>query len=111
MICSASSTSPGVTAPKDVPRASASETADTTDGCAWPRIIGPHEHTRSTYDRPSTSCKYAPEPRSMNRGTPPTGPNARTGELTPPGVTSWARVNKSAERSLIGLLAFLTGVG
>ena len=32
-----------------VPRASASDTAATTDGCACPRIIGPQEHTRSTY--------------------------------------------------------------
>ena len=49
MISAASSTSPGVAAPNDVPRASASDTAATTDGCACPRIIGPQEHTRSTY--------------------------------------------------------------
>ena len=27
-------------------------------GCAWPRIAGPHEPTRSTYSRPSTSVTY-----------------------------------------------------
>jgi hypothetical protein len=33
----------------------------------------------------------------MNRGTPPTARNARTGEFTPPGVTSEARRNRSEE--------------
>src|SRR5579884_2237174 len=47
----------------------------------------------------------------MNRGTPPTGPNARTGEFTPPGVTSTARANSSADRSSVtGLAFFLTCV-
>ena len=32
--------------------------------------------------------QVGPDPRTMNRGTPPTAPNARTGEFTPPGVTS-----------------------
>ena len=47
-ISSASSTSPGVAVPNDVPRGSAATVAATTAGCAWPRIIGPQEHTRST---------------------------------------------------------------
>jgi hypothetical protein len=34
----------------------------------------------------------------MNLGTPPTAPNARTGEFTPPGVTSRARANKDSLR-------------
>src|SRR3984957_18102482 len=111
MISVASSTSPSVAAPNDVPRVSASETAATTDGWACPRIIGPQEHTRSTYCRPSTSNRYGPAPRAMNLGTPPTGPNARTGEFTPPGITSTARANNSAERSSVtGLAFFLTGV-
>src|ERR1700731_2555776 len=42
----------------------------------------------------------------MNRGTPPTGPNARTGEFTPPGVTWTARANSSAERSSVKESAF-----
>jgi len=48
MITSASSTSRSVGAPKDSPSSAAARTASTTAGCAWPRIIGPHEHTRST---------------------------------------------------------------
>src|SRR5580693_8527367 len=99
-ISSASDTSPGVAAPNDVPRSSAADTADTTAGCACPRIIGPHEQTRSTYDFPTTSRRYAPEPLSMNRGVPPTGPKALTGEFTPPGVTTVARANRASERSV-----------
>src|SRR5580692_5388701 len=111
MISVASSTSPGVAAPNDVPRVSASETAASTDGWAWPRIIGPQEHTRSTYCRPSTSNTYGPAALAMNLGTPPTGTNARTGEFTPPGVTLTARANSSAERSLVtGLAFFLAGI-
>src|SRR5512144_1060416 len=30
----------------------------------------------------------------MKRGVPPTARNARTGELTPPGMTFWARSNR-----------------
>ena len=56
-ISSASSTSPGVAVPKEVPCTSAAEMAEVTAGCACPRIIGPHEHTRSTYSRPSTSVR------------------------------------------------------
>src|SRR3954468_17014164 len=37
----------------------------------------------------------------MNRGVPPTAPNARTGELTPPGVTACARANSRAEASSV----------
>jgi hypothetical protein len=54
-ISSASSTSPAVGVPKLVPRAAAYEIACTTAGCAWPRISGPHEQTRSTYSRLSAS--------------------------------------------------------
>ena len=56
-ISSASSTSPGVAVPNEVPSASAAATAETTAGCACPRIIGPQEHTRSTYSRPSASVR------------------------------------------------------
>ena len=41
----ASSTSPGVEAPKLVPSAAAAATAATTAGAAWPRIKGPQEPT------------------------------------------------------------------
>ena len=55
MISAASSVSVGVGAPKDSPPAAARWTASTTAGWAWPRIIGPQEHTRSTYRLPSAS--------------------------------------------------------
>src|SRR5512143_1669706 len=38
----------------------------------------------------------------MKRGVPPTARNARTGELTPPGITRWARSNSAWLRSAIG---------
>ena len=47
-ISCASSTSPSVGAPKDVPRAAASVTAATTSGSACPKINGPHDITQST---------------------------------------------------------------
>src|SRR5208282_3995454 len=40
----------------------------------------------------------------MNLGTPPTAPNARTGELTPPGVTSRARANSDSLRGVRGVV-------
>ncbi len=42
---SANTTSRSVGAPKLVPAAAASRTASSTSGCAWPRIIGPHDPT------------------------------------------------------------------
>ena len=56
-ISSASATSPGVAVPNEVPRAAAAVTAATTSGCACPRIIGPHEQTRSTSWVPLTSVR------------------------------------------------------
>jgi hypothetical protein len=47
-IAPASSTSASVGAPKLVPAAAAAVTADTTCGCAWPAISGPHDITQST---------------------------------------------------------------
>ena len=90
-ISSASSTSGTVGAPYDVPRAIASATAACTSGWAWPTSIGPQEQIRSTYSCPSTSVSQAPLAERMKRGVPPTALNARTGELTPPGMTSRAR--------------------
>jgi len=69
-----------------------------TAGCLCPRISGPQEQTRSTYSFPSTSVRYGPLPDAMTTGVPPTDPNARTGELTPPGVTMDARAKSSRER-------------
>src|SRR5439155_8584297 len=93
----ASSTSPSVGAPKVVPLAAAAVAAATISGWAWPNSSVPHEPTRSTYRLPSTSITYAPSPRSRNRGVPPTAPNARTGELTPPGITVPARTKSSSD--------------
>ena len=98
-ISSARSTSTSVGAPYDVPRASASRTAAITSGCACPSSIGPQEPTRSTYSWPSTSVSRAPEAERMKRGVPPTARKARTGELTPPGVTALARANRASDRS------------
>lgn len=47
-MASASSISASVGAPNDRPPVAARRTASTTSGCACPRIMGPHEHTRST---------------------------------------------------------------
>ena len=45
----------------------------------------------------------------MNLGTPPTEPNARTGEFTPPGVTLPARANHDSLR-LAGVLPLAPGL-
>ena len=47
-ISSASSTSFSEGVPNENPRPAASCTASSTRGSAWPRIIGPQLHTRST---------------------------------------------------------------
>ena len=39
----------------------------------------------------SMSVSVAPDALAMNRGVPPTAPNARTGEFTPPASTKAAR--------------------
>src|SRR5580765_5343921 len=48
------------------------------------------------YSRPSASHRRLPLPRTMKRGVPPTARNARTGELTPPGMTFRERSNSSS---------------
>src|SRR5688572_13713360 len=42
--------------------------------------------------------RSAPSPRATNGGSPPTALNARTGEFTPPGITSLARASSFDER-------------
>src|ERR1035441_1725616 len=49
------------------------------------------------YSLPSTSNRCEPSPRAMKMGCPPTLRNARTGEFTPPGITSTARRNSSSD--------------
>src|SRR5213594_3817048 len=46
------------------------------------------------YSLPSTSYRRAPAPREKNSGSPPTALKARTGELTPPGITWRAFSNR-----------------
>ena len=99
-ISSASSTSGSVGVPYDVPRATAAATASWTSGWAWPSSMAPHEQTRSTYSLPSTSVSQAPRAERMKRGVPPTALKARTGELTPPGVTARARANRASEAAV-----------
>ncbi|SIN04842.1 Uncharacterised protein [Mycobacteroides abscessus subsp. abscessus] len=94
---SASSVSPAVEAPKDSPFSAAACTASITAGWRWPSSAGPQEPTRSTYSKPSASVTYGPCASTMNGGTPPTELKARTGELTPPGMTRRDRVNRSSE--------------
>src|SRR5687767_14703975 len=48
------------------------------------------------YSCPSTSYSFAPSPRSTKNGAPPTRRNARTGELTPPGMSACACSNRCA---------------
>src|SRR5918996_3322178 len=49
------------------------------------------------YARPSTSQRRAPSPRAMKGGAPPTARNARTGLLTPPGITRPAASSKRSD--------------
>src|SRR5215210_1711496 len=45
-----------------------------------------------------------PSPRCMNRGSPPTERNARTGLFTPPGILLTARSMSRAERSIASIV-------
>src|ERR1700716_564849 len=105
-IRSANSTSATQGAPYVVPLRLASTIADTTAGCECPRINAPHDPTRSKYVRPSASTRCCPEARWMNSGVPPTALKARTGELTPPGMTRHARSYSSWERGCLVTLLF-----
>src|ERR671923_2021423 len=66
-------------------------------------MSGPHEPTKSTYTRPSTSHRRAPSPRAMNGGAPPTARNARTGLFTPPGITRLAALSRRSDSLIPGL--------
>src|SRR2546430_17300373 len=54
------------------------------------------------YSFPSTSQIFAPAARSTKKGSPPTLRNARTGELTPPGMRFWAAAKSLDERVVMG---------
>ena len=94
---SASSISGCDGAPNDVPRRHAASTAAKIFGWAWPKISGPQEPTKSKYSRPSMSTIVAALAERITSGVPPTLRNARTGELTPPGMTFFARSNQAAQ--------------
>ena len=47
--------------------ASCDVTADTTNGCAWPRQFTASPPSRSRYLLPSASHRYAPSPRTSTR--------------------------------------------
>src|SRR6266850_5395777 len=64
---------------------------------AVPRISGPHEPRKSTYERPSTSVRRAPSARATKKGAPPTPRKARTGLLTPPGIRRCAAAKRASE--------------
>src|SRR6266851_2948177 len=49
----------------------------------------------------SASQMRDPLPRTMNLGWPPTAPNARTGELTPPGIRAAARFCRRCDCSTL----------
>src|ERR1022692_462354 len=51
------------------------------------------------YSFSSASQMCEPFPRTINGGSPPTGPNARTGEFTPPGIMLSARCCKRRDCS------------
>src|SRR5262249_54677935 len=56
------------------------------------------------YSRPSASVIVAPFADLMKRGVPPTPRNARTGLLTPPGISCLARSNRTED---CGYLLFI----
>ena len=105
-MCSATWISTSVGAPKLRPLRRAFSTASTILGWALPCTIGPQEHTRSTYELPSTSMSCEPCALWMKRVCPPTEPKPRTGEFTPPGVVFCARSNSSCERWVLAEVGF-----
>src|SRR5882672_496583 len=54
------------------------------------------------YSRPSSSTRRAPRPSRKNTGVPPTARKARTGEFTPPGMSSRERSKSARLRSYMG---------
>src|SRR4051812_29679649 len=59
------------------------------------------------YSFASRSQRYAPMPRTMVGGSPPTDLNARTGEFTPPGMTRSARSWAAWESSVLRDMALI----
>ena len=90
-----SSASHGI--PKDVPPASADSIAARIVGWLCPKSAGPQEHTKSTSSRPSQVSTRAPRAERAKNGSPPTPRKARTGELTPPGMSFFDSEKSSLE--------------
>src|SRR5262245_33975326 len=60
--------------------------------------------------RPSAVQTRAPCPLAMKTGWPPTALNARTGELTPPGITRSARSKSLRDGSIGTASGYLTSI-
>ncbi len=97
---SANFTSISVGAPNVVPIDIVSAMVSRISRCVWPRISGPQLPIRSMYLLPSASMMYAPSPWTTKIGSAPTERHARTGELTPPGITACARSKMAWLRSV-----------
>ena len=102
-IASASSTSRAVGAPNDVPSAAARCTASTTAGM---RVAedrrAPRLHVVEVLAAVGVDEVRAVRARATKNGSPPTEPNARTGELTPPGMRALGPLEPGAVTSLRG---------
>jgi hypothetical protein len=105
-IASASSTSSSVGIPKLVPDCIVFSSASSTIGEAWPSASAPQDRTKSMYSFPSASQMRGPSPRAATTGSPPTPPNARTGEFTPPGKISRARSITSLDRNWMSVVIY-----
>ncbi len=84
--------SSSVGAPKLVPISKAFKSASLIKGGLCPNKCGPQLPIYSMYSFPSTSQNFDPTPQLINKGSPPTDLNARTGEFTPPGIYFFASV-------------------
>src|SRR5689334_22284024 len=62
------------------------------------------------YSRPSSSTKRAPRPSRTKTGVPPTATKARTGEFTPPGMSSSERSKSARLRSYIAIASAIAAI-
>ena len=100
----ASSTSRGVGAPNEVPSAAARCTASTIAGCG----VAEDRRAPRLHVVEVLRCRRCPRGTRRRRaatknGSPPTAPNARTGEFTPPGMRACARANQSRHAQSVRL--------
>ncbi len=64
-------------------------------------MAGPQVQTKSISSRPSAVVSVAPCAERVKNGAPPTERKARTGELTPPGMSLRARAKRSVEAEVL----------